>query len=68
MKEERQRRDEEERKKKSVEVPGIIDLVELLNGSYRKRKKEEEIVKMKERKMKRKLSRIEIDYIPDESK
>ncbi|XP_008197222.2 dynein axonemal heavy chain 3 [Tribolium castaneum] len=65
--EERVRREEEERKK-IVEVPGIVNLVDLLTGKYRQLKQDEESVKKKERAMKRKLERCEIDYIPSDPK
>lgn len=60
--------EKEMEKRKRNEVPGIVEIEDLLTGEYRKKKQQQEMIRKKERRMKRKLLRVEIDYIPDEIK
>ncbi|RZC40467.1 DHC N2 domain containing protein [Asbolus verrucosus] len=65
--EDRIRKEEELKKMKRYEVPGIVNLEDLLNGEYWRKKKEKELIRKKEKAMKKKLERVEIDYIPNKA-
>lgn len=66
--EDRIREMEEERNRERHVVPGIVNLEDLLTGEYMRKKRRQMDIKKKEKNMKRKLSREEIDYIPDDTK
>lgn len=45
-------------------IPGIVNLEDLLNGEYMRKQKEKEILQKKVEKMRRKVKKVEINYIP----
>lgn len=53
------------KKRKAQQVPGIVRLEDLLTGEHWRKKREKIDKKDKEKAMKMKIERMEIDYIPE---